>query len=465
MNLEWHDFLALSPLLILFFGSMLIILIESFSKKNTFYITLAILILSLISVYYAPASTHPLLTPWIRFDPLAQFLTFFFISITLFVLLISPRFSGEYFFLLLSATLGLLLIGSSADFLTLFLGIETLSIPLYILCGFIKKREISHESAAKYFLTGALATAFLVYGIALVYGATGTTHLKLISSKFYALNTLQDQTLFYAGIGCITLALGFKAALVPFHQWAPDVYAGAPTSVTAYMAVATKAGAFAAWIILFFFALPKFDIRWNEMIEWISIITLTYANFVALKQTQMRRFFAYSGIAQAGFLLIAFVAMTPASLSALLFYLVVYALATLGCFTVLAILDETAAGVRLQDLHGLYQRAPWLCLFFSLCLLTLAGIPPTAGFLAKFLILKEAFEAGYILLVIVALVTSILSITYYLRPIALMLQETGATKIENKGKPKQIAKYALALLIICLSLFPFPLWDYLQGIT
>lgn len=468
-ELNLNDLYSLSPLLILFCGSMLILLLESFfpqlAKKSGLLITLAIFLIAGFAAVYAESSQNPLLTPWIRFDALAKFFTLLFISIGSFVILLSQRFHGEYFFLLLSSTVGLLLIGSAADFLTLFLGIEALSIPLYILCGFIKKREISHESAVKYFLTGALATAFLVYGIALIYGAVGTTKFELIASKFKGLNSSQDEMLFYAGIACISLALFFKAAIVPFHQWAPDVYSGAPTSVTAFMAVATKVGAFAALTTVFFLAVPKFDLRLNEIISWLAVLTLIYANFVALKQTQMRRFFAYSGIAQAGFLLIPFAVGTEDAKDALLFYLVIYSLATLGCFTVLSILDERQEGTRLQDLRGLYKRSPSLCIFFSLCLLTLAGIPPTAGFLAKFLILKEAFDAGYIILVAVALLTSILSITYYIRPIALMLQEPQENKpIKNKTLAPRFAGFILAVLIASLSLIPFPLWDFLKEV-
>lgn len=464
------DLHALAPLLILFMGSLGVLLMESFAsafaKKYALYVTLGILLAAGIASFIAPSSTNPLLTPWIRFDLLAKFFNLFFIAIGFGVVLISPKFHGEYFFLILSSVIGLLLIGASSDFLTLFLGVEALSIPLYILCGFIKKREISHESAVKYFLTGALATAFLVYGIALIYGAIGTTQLNLLHSRFQSLENTQDLSLFFGGITFITIALLFKAAIAPFHQWAPDVYAGAPTSVTSFMAIGTKAGAFAALLLIFLVALPNFDIHWNEAISWLAILTLIYANFVALKQTQMRRFFAYSGIAQAGFLLIPLAAGTEDAKWALLFYLVVYALATLGCFAVLNALDERQEGVRLQDLRGLYKRSPYLCLFFSLCLLTLAGLPPTAGFLAKLLILKEAFAAGYLSLVIVGLLCGILSIYYYLRPIAIMLGEPPEGKSirsQDFGREK-ITGYAVSIAIIAISLFPYPLWNYLKDI-
>lgn len=465
LEMSLRDFYALLPLLILFLGSMIVLLVESFAshfaKKYGRLLTLLILLVSGVTSLMAPASQNPLITSWIRFDPLAQFFSLFFIFIGISVVALSPRSSGEYFFLLLSSLMGLLLISSSADFLTLFLGIETLSIPLYILCGFIKKREISHESAAKYFLTGALATAFLVYGIALVYGAVGVTKFETLLPQFHSIVSSQDQALFFGGIAFISLALLFKATIVPFHQWAPDVYAGAPTAVTAFMAVATKAGAFAALILLFFIALPNFNQYWNEIISWFTLLTLLYANFVALKQTQMRRFFAYSGIAQAGFMLIPFAVSHEGGKEAVLFYLVIYCLATLGCFGVLSALDERQEGVRLQDLRGLFKRAPIYCLLFSFCLLTLAGLPPTAGFLGKFLILKEAFQEGYFALVAVALATSILSIFYYLRPIALMLSEPSKETVTFKEQAL-VTCSLLAGFLFFISLFPLPLWNYLK---
>jgi NADH-quinone oxidoreductase subunit N len=461
--MTFQDWSALSPLLILFFSSLLVLILESINpplaKKWAYFLTLVSLLVAGAFSLYSGASTNPLLTNWIKFDALMHFFTLFFIGIGVGVVLMSPFFQGEYFFLLLSSLTGLILIGSAADFLTLFLGIEILSIPLYILCGYIKNQTLSHESAIKYFLTGALATAFLVYGIALVYGATGTTQLEGLLSHYQLISTSQDHFLFLAGIAFITLALCFKAAIVPFHQWAPDVYAGSPLSIVALMAVGTKVGAFAALIRIFILALPQFSLEWNASIAWLAAITMIYANFVALKQVRLKRFFAYSGIAQAGFLLIPFA--SGAILTPLLFYLVIYALATLGCFSVLRTLEHSPQEATLDDLRGLFKHSPFLAFLFSLCLLTLAGIPPTAGFLAKFFILKEAFQAGYLALGLLGLLSSVLSIYYYLRPIAYMLQES------KENKP--LGYYGVVALIVsfsilAISLFPTPLWNYLGEI-
>lgn len=457
MNLV--DLYALSPLLILLTTALILLLVESFTeefaKKSSAWIALLGIAIALFAAYNAPVSGNPLLTPWLKFDPLARLFNLFFLSIGLGTTLLGSAFfqrfkgttQGEYYFLLLAALFGLMMIGSSADFLTLFLGIETLSLALYVMCGYMKTWERSHESALKYFLMGALAAAFLLYGIALIYGATGTTRLPM---------TAQANPLFLSGLALVTLALCFEAAVVPFHQWAPDVYDGAPTPVTAFMAVGTKVGAFAAFARVFLDPMFKVNPLWNEGVALLAIATLIYANFVALCQTNMRRFFAYSGIAQAGFLLIPLIAGTPQSLNALLFYLIIYAFATLGCFAVLALLDDRSEGVEMNDVKGLFKKAPFLAAFFSLCLLTLAGIPPTAGFFAKFYLFKVAFEAKYYLLVIVALLTTLLSAYYYLRIVALMLSGTSE-EMPNRWVPALAVSVVTLAGILWFSVNPEPL--------
>lgn len=476
MNLNIYDFAALSPLLIVLAGAVLLLLLESFAaprkaKKFAAPLTLAMLAAALTAVTLAPASDNILLTPWLRFDHLAKFFTTFFLIIAFASILLACTFfhyqqvtSGEYFFLLLSALFGLLLVGAAADFLTLFLGLETLSISLYVLCGYIKKWTTSHESAIKYFLIGSLAAAFLLYGIALIYGATGTTGFATLLTSYQGLTAASDKTLFLAGIAFVTVGLAFKAAIVPFHTWAPDVYEGAPTPVTAFMAVGTKVGAFAAFAIIFLLVLPKFHPLWNSGIALLAVPTLIYANAVALRQTQLRRFFAYSGISHAGFLLIPLAAGGVEALPSLLFYLVVYAAATLGAFGIIAFLDNGKESLTFTDLHGLFRRSPLLAALLALCLLTLAGIPPTAGFFAKFYIFKVAFQGGYYTLVIVGLLTTILSAYYYLRIIAIMLREASVHAAEaiTPHWPAAYVAACCAVVIGLLSCFPEPLLSFLN---
>lgn len=473
ITLSLTDFAALSPLLILLGAALVLLLVESFApvaaKNLSFPIAIAGILAAMAASYFAPASHSQLLTPWLRFDSLARLFTIFFLIIGLGSALLASSFfqrfdasHGEYYFLLMSALFGLILIGAAADFLTIFLGIETLSLSLYILCSYMKSWEISREAALKYFLMGALAAAFLLYGIALIYGAVGTTRLDALLGGYNALSLTQDKALFIGGIALVTLGLAFEAAIVPFHVWAPDVYCGAPTPVTAFMAVGTKVGAFAAFIRVFFDALPQFNPLWNEGISLLAYPTLIYANAVAIRQVQLRRFFAYSGISHAGFMLIPLAAGTPDALPALLFYMAVYAIATLGCFAVLAFLDKDSEGVMLHDLNGLFQRSPLLSGIFALCLLTLAGIPPTAGFFAKFYIFKVAFEAGYYALVIVGLLTTILSAYYYLRIIAIMLakapEEETAPQITWPAGIVGLISFTAILIISC---YPLSLLDIL----
>lgn len=468
IRIQLIDMIAIAPLLILMGASLLLLLIESFIKKAhtaAFWTTLGSLMTALIFAIWAPPSSHPLLTPWLRFDPFSYFFTLFFLSIGIATTLLSfPLFqrfkasTGEYYFLLLSSLFGLLLIGNAADFLTLFLGLEILSLSLYVMCCYMKTWKLAHEAALKYFLLGSLAAAFLLYGIALIYGATGTTHFDSLSFDFRTLTNPPDKILFLSGITLLTLGLAFKAAIVPFHFWAPDVYDGAPTPVTAFMAVGTKAGAFAAFILLFLIALPGFDPLWNQGMALLAYPTLIYANLVALRQKQLRRFFAYSGIAHAGFLLIPLAAVSGGysadpsldilreTIQAMLFYLVVYTIATLGCFAVLVILDDKKEGVFLADLQGLMRKNRGLAAIFSLCLLTLAGIPPTVGFFAKFYLFKLAFMQGYYGLVFTGLAMSIFAAFYYMRMIAVMLgeeKESVLTTQLSSTSPVQVVQNSI----------------------
>lgn len=492
-TLTLQDLFAISPLLILLFGSLAVLIVESFFgntiKKTLPYITVLTFIAALGAVFYQPISHNPLLTNWIRYDDLSYFFDVLFLLIAISCTFLASAFfkkynasfhtshenshgnsHGEYYFLLISSVLGLLLIGKAADFLTIFIGIETLSISLYILCGYMKEWKLSHESALKYFFMGALATAFFIYGIALIYGATGTTELKVLLSAYQNIQDHSTKMLFIIGAAFITIGLSFKAALVPFHTWAPDVYDGAPTPVTAFMATGTKVGALAAFAVIFLLALPNFDMLWNAALSVLVYATLIYANFVALKQIHLRRFFAYSGISHAGFLLIPVVAGMPDSISALTFYLVVYVFATLGAFAVLQSIEERKEGVFLSDLYGLYYKSPFAAVVLSICLLTLAGIPPTAGFFAKLYVFKTAFEAHYYGLVIVGLLTTILAAFYYLRMIAVMFSErTSEAPILHKTAKSPLWQATFVgtvalCAIIFLSLYPDPLLNLLASL-
>lgn len=472
--MNFTDYLSLSPLLILLGGGLLTLLLETFAEERASFwssiLSLFTFFLAGIAVVFAPPIVNPLLTPWIVSDHLAKSGSLLILAVAVGVNLLSgplfrkhPTSRSEFDFFLIMATIGVIMIASSDDFLTLFLGLEILSLSLYILTGYMRNWSLSGEASLKYFLLGAIGAAFLVYGIALIYGATGTTGFEGLLSAFQALDEGQEFSLFWGGIAFVTVGLCFKAAIVPFHFWAPDVYEGAPTPVTAFMSVGVKLGAFLAFARVFLVALPQFSPYWGEAISVFAILSLVYANFVALQQTNLRRFFAYSGISHSGFLLIPLAAQGAYALPALLFYLTIYAIATLIAFAVLAEIDEGEGGVRLDDLKGLAYRSPYLTGLFTLALLTLAGIPPTAGFFAKFYLFKGALEAGHLTLVIVALLTTVLAFTYYLRFIALLFtQERAKQETSILTNRIVILTAAATLALILLSFYPEPLLEVLK---
>lgn len=464
--MTFQDYLSFSPLIILLLGGLLLILIESFhtgvARNWSFSVALATLAAAGAAEITAPSITYPLLSLFIVSDWLAQFFIAFFLIVGAAVVLISAAFfrrsettQGEYYFLLLAALAGLMLIAQSADFLTLFLGLEILSISLYVLVAYVKKWDLGHESALKFFLLGSLATTIFLFGVGLIYGAVGTTQFQGLLAHFQQLTLPAEKTLFLGGAALVTLGLFFKAAVVPFHLWAPDVYEGASTPVTAFLAVASKGGAFAALSRVFLVALPGFDPHWSHAVSYLAIASLLFANLLALRQTTFRRFFAYSGISHSAFLLIPLAAGGAEALYALLYYLVVYAAASLGAFAVLVALDAGNKDVRLDSLRGLYAERPWLSVVLAVCLLTLSGFPPFAGFFAKFFLFKTAYEAGYLLLIAVGLLMTVLSVYYYFRIIVMLFSAKKDSLHAEQGKGTALLVGACSFaLLLYLTVFP-----------
>lgn len=464
ISLNLASIFFIEPLVVLLIGALLILLLETFfpekAKKSSENVALLFLLLSSFFNLFTVTSNNPLLTPWITYDLIGTYFSQGILLVGIASIFLGKAFfknfeasQGEYYFLLLTAIMGLILIGRAADFLTLFLGIETLSLSLYVLTGYMKNWTFSSESALKYFFMGSLAAAFLLYGIALIYGAIGTTSLESLGPQFKSLTTTSSKWLFYTGIAFVTVGLAFEAAIFPFHLWAPDVYQGAPTPVTAFMSVGTKLGAFAAFAKIFLIALPNFDEYWKEIIFVLAIASITYGSFLAIRQNNLRRFFAYSGIGNAGFLLLPIAAGGPLAIDALIFYLFIYSLGTLGCFAAIAYLDKEEKGVGADDLFGLFGRSKWVFALFSLSLLTLGGLPPTPGFFAKFYIFKVAIDAGFYWPVVIALFVSIISIFYYLRLIVNMSLEGKNIEIKNISSAT-ILGAVIILLIVTFSLIP-----------
>jgi NADH-quinone oxidoreductase subunit N len=319
----------------------------------------------------------------------------------------------EYYVLLLFATLGMMLLGGGEDLMVIFLGLELMSVCVYVLTGINRRSPSGAEAALKYFLLGAFASAFLLYGMALAYGATGTTNLTLIGAQVRTLG-LGHSTMLLFGAALLLVGFGFKIAAVPFHMWAPDVYDGAPTPITAYMAVAVKAAAFTALLRVLTEGLAGVA-GWHLIVWWLAVITMAVGNLTALAQRTVKRMLAYSSVAHAGYLLVAVSAGTSLGSAAFIFYLVAYGLMTLAAFAILAAKGRNGErDVLIDDLSGLGARRPALAFALAVCMLSLLGFPGTAGFIGKWYILIAAIDAGQGWLAALLVIATVLSAGYYL---------------------------------------------------
>ncbi|WP_052664439.1 NADH-quinone oxidoreductase subunit N [Nitriliruptor alkaliphilus] len=326
--------------------------------------------------------------------------------------------------LLLLSVVGMAALGTANDLITLFVALEVLSIALYILCGLARRDRRSQEASLKYFILGAVASAILLYGMALIYTATGSIDLPTIGRTLGLVTT--TPVLAALGLALVTVGVGFKVALAPFHLWTPDVYQGAPTNVTAFMAAATKAAGFAAILRLYLVAFPSLEAMWVPALSVLAAITMLYGAYVAVVQHDLKRMLAYSSITHAGYTTIGVVSLSDAGLSATLWYLLTYAVATIGAFGCVIALERRRRGeVTLADLRGLGRSSPALAGILSVCLLSLAGVPATAGFVGKIAIFEAGVNAGLTWLVVVGVISSVIAAFFYLRIAGTMfLEET-----------------------------------------
>jgi NADH-quinone oxidoreductase subunit N len=359
---------------------------------------------------------------------------------------------GEYYALILLATAGMVLLVSAVDLVTVFLGIELMSIPIYVLAGFDRRKLRSNESALKYFLVGSFASALLLYGMALLFGATGHTDFEGIRAAFDV-----GDPLTMIGLGLVIVGFTFKISSVPFHQWTPDVYEGAPTSVTAFMSVTVKVAAFAAMLRIVLVAFEPAVESLSEMLWILALLTMVLGNVMAVIQDNVKRMLAYSSIAHAGYLLIGFVTATEQAYSALMFYLVVYVFMNLGAFGVIvALANRGQDSDRVDDFAGLAESRPGLAALMTLFMIALAGIPGTGGFMAKFTLFAAAVEAGFVNITIVAVLASLVSVYYYLRiPVAMYMREPGEEKPRAELSSGEWAVLAICgVAVILLGIIP-----------
>ncbi|HZO71684.1 MAG TPA: NADH-quinone oxidoreductase subunit N [Ktedonobacteraceae bacterium] len=415
-------------------------------------------LLSLLAVLGAVAATIVLwvigdhqraFNQMIGSDPATLFAYLIILSASGLGILLSPAYlkrlglvhQGEYYALMLLATTGMMLLAAATSFLMIFLGIEMLSLALYILCGFVARRASSQEAGMKYFLLSSFASAFLLYGIALIYGATGhTSFIDILHAFLLEPGTttapLHAPTLMLIGMGLLTVGFAFKISAIPFQAWTPDVYQGAPAPVTAFMSVGTKAAALIAFTRVFDIVLGAVKVDWLPIVWVIAVLTIVGGNIMALVQSNAKRMLGYSSIAHAGYLLIGIVVGGTLGVSAILFYLLCYAFMNLGAFGVVSMLERADnSGNDADDLRGLWYRRPVLAGFLAFFLLALAGFPPMAGFAAKYYLFYAALVGGHPELLIIGVLASVLGIYYYLRIIATMFMEPTAASVAPAQTP------------------------------
>jgi NADH-quinone oxidoreductase subunit N len=360
---------------------------------------------------------------------------------------------GEFYILICFSTLGMMLMASAADLIILFLGLEVMSIGLYVLAGFLRKRAISNESSLKYFLLGAFATCFLLYGIAFLYGASGTTNINAIVSR---MPEMESSGFFLVGVGLLMVGLAFKIGAVPFHMWVPDVYQGSPTPVSGFMSTGGKAAAFAAFVLLFIHGQSPNPERVRFAIALIAAASMVLGNIVALAQSNIKRMLAYSSVAHTGYMLTGLAAGNSLGKSGILFYLVAYTFMNIGAFGVVSLLErEEEKNLSFDDYAGLAGRKPFLALVMSVFMISLAGIPPFAGFFGKYYVFLAAINAHMTWLAIIGVLTSVISVYYYLRLVMVMYFREGEPEFAGKFSTASVAALAIAALVILeLGLYP-----------
>lgn len=476
------------PELIICIVGVVVMLVDAFTRPTQRWVTGGISLLGLVAaavgstwLWLSWSGPREAFNGMIVLDDLRLGFTFVFLVVSALTILISMVWvenerlpAGEFHSLLMFATAGMMFMASAGDLVMVFLGLEILSIATYVMCGFRRSDIRSNESSMKYFILGSFSSAFLLYGIALTYGATstaglpGTTNIAEIARR---LPDAQYPLLLFAGAAMMLVGFGFKIATAPFHVWTPDVYEGAPTPVTAFMAAGPKAAGFASFLRVFLFAFPfvvavgtpsvgiSIHAAWLNALVVIAILTMTVGNVVAIAQNNVKRMLAYSSIAHAGYALVGFIAagaapdieQRNAAIAAVIFYLLTYAVMNLGAFAVVQLIAR--AGDRrteVEDYNGIGFQSPWLAFCLSLFLLSLLGMPMTAGFIGKVMVFRAALDQHYYLLVVIGVLNTAVSAYYYLRLIIVMFFRERTTAWSAPPIP---ASMGVALVITILGVF------------
>ena len=442
------DWLGLLPELVVVAGSLILLVGAATSPRTAGTRTLlplgtvATLVLALVVLFLRPGLGGELSGGMLVLDPFAFFFRAVFLGVGLLVALLSLDFlsrrapgRGEFWPLLLWGVLGMMLMVTSRNLLVIYLGLELVSLCSYVLAGYFKEDARSVEAAIKYFLTGAVASAVLLFGISLLYGVAGSTSLDSVSATLGAAGLLG-----YAALLFLVAGFGFKVAAAPLHMWAPDAYEGAPAPVTGFFSVGPKAAAFAALLRVFFVGMGPLHQGWTAVFALLSVLSMFMGNLAALPQNNIKRMMAYSAIAHAGYILVGLAMGTPLGATALVYYLLAYVFANLGVFAVIVAVSYAGLGEEVSSFSGLARRAPILAWAMVIYFLSLIGIPPTAGFFGKFYLFSAAIQRGQVWLAILMVLNSVISVGYYYRVVRDMFlsepQSEAGPRAAAAGKPQ-----------------------------
>jgi len=462
------DLISLAPVLVLSVFSMILLIFDLFTGRNKtglVFVSLTGLLMAAISSFskFRDIPVYSFNNTYVV-DHLSMFFTIIFCISSALAILISVDYNkrenirmGEYYALILFCTVGMIILASSVDLIMIFLGIEIVSICLYVLAGIRRRDPKSNESALKYFLLGAFATGFLLYGMTLVYGAVGSTKLDEIALALQSGNILSEPLLM-AGVVLLVIGFGFKVAAVPFHMWAPDVYQGAPTPVTAFMSVGPKAAAFAAFYRVFVEGMPELATSWTMLLSIVAVITMFVGNLGAIMQTNIKRLLAFSSVSHVGYILIAIISMNSLGSASLLFYMLSYVFMTFGIFGIVILVGRQGhENLEIKNYSGLGFKHPVLALCMSIFMLSLGGLPPFAGFVAKFYVFQAALSEGMVTLVIIAVLNSAISFYYYLKVIVYMYMKEPEEEFQISLTPVTVLVIAIGLIgTLQLGILPGP---------
>ena len=452
--INWHMLMPELVIVLTFVIVMVFDLFKSIRKSVLAWVTIvgsAIALWASVEMLHAGVIGNEF-NGMLRVDRFSMFFNIIFLVSTILVTLISINYldrndkrQGEYYVLILLATLGMMLMASGNELIVVFLGLELMSLSLYVLAGYFRSIQVSSEAGMKYLLLGAFASGFFLYGIALIYGGAGTTSIPEIASELEAGG---KSPLMLAGMFLLIVGFGFKVALVPFHQWAPDVYEGAPTPIAAFISAGPKAAGFAAFLRIFTGALESLQPEWIVVVVILAALTMTVGNVIATAQSNIKRMLAYSSVAHAGYVLVGLAAANKDGISSAMLYLFIYCVMNIGAFAaVILARTEDGENLRIADYAGLGFRKPLLAIFMTIMLLSLAGFPPTAGFVGKFYVFRSAVDAGHTWLVVVAAINTAISAFYYLRVVVTMYMKEPEEELDFHAYPSLLV-FALLLVTI-----------------